>query len=124
MKFSVNGSSVEATPAAGQVLQTVLRDLDHFEVKMGCGSGDCGACTVLLDGEPIHSCIYPAHRLEGAAITTVSGSRSTRAFTRHTGSRERRSPPFRGSAARSIRIRCSNRLSRQPGSNADSAPPE
>ena len=73
MKFSVNGSSVEATPAAGQVLQTVLRDLDHFEVKMGCGSGDCGACTVLLNGEPIHSCIYPAHRLEGAAITTVSG---------------------------------------------------
>ena len=73
MKFSVNGASVEATAAAGQVLQTVLRDLDHFEVKMGCGSGDCGACTVLLNGEPIHSCIYPAHRLEGAAITTVSG---------------------------------------------------
>ena len=73
MKFSVNGSSVEANPTAGQVLSTVLRDLDHFDVKMGCGTGDCGACTVLLDGEPIHSCIYPAHRLEGAAITTVSG---------------------------------------------------
>ena len=73
MKFSVNGSSQTADPAAGQVLQTVLRDLEHFEVKVGCGSGDCGACTVLLDGEPIHSCLYPAHRLEGREITTVSG---------------------------------------------------
>ena len=73
MKFSVNGESVEATPAAGQVLRTVLRDLGQFDVKKGCDSGDCGSCTVLLDGEPIHACILPAHRLEGAEITTVAG---------------------------------------------------
>ncbi len=73
MRLSVNGSAYEVEPKPGQVLRTLLRDLDHFEVKKGCDAGDCGACSVLLDGTPIHSCIYPAHRLEGVSITTVSG---------------------------------------------------
>lgn len=73
MKLTVNGEKIEATAAPGQSLRSFLRDQEHFEVKKGCDSGDCGACSVLLDGVPLHSCIYPARRAEGKAVTTVAG---------------------------------------------------
>src|SRR5258705_11599158 len=72
--FSVNGRSVAASSPPLQRLSRVLReDIGFTGTKVGCDAGDCGACTVLLDGEPVCACLMSVAQAEGREITTVEG---------------------------------------------------
>ena len=70
----VNGSSRPVDAHRESSLLSVLREqLDLTGTKYGCGEGQCGACTVLVDGVPLRSCVTPAGDAEGKSITTIEG---------------------------------------------------
>ena len=73
-RFTVNGNAVEVAVPGGRRLLDVLRlDLGLTGSKEGCGEGECGACSVLVDGEVVDSCLVPVCQVEGKEIRTVEG---------------------------------------------------
>jgi aerobic-type carbon monoxide dehydrogenase small subunit (CoxS/CutS family) len=76
VELEVNGAAYEADPPVGRTLAETLRDdLGLTGTKIACGEGHCGACTVLLDGVPVLSCITLVHTVGGRAVTTIEGLR-------------------------------------------------
>ena len=73
VRLNVNGEAKQWTIAPGDLLLDVLRRQGYFGVKRGCESGECGACTVLVDGQPINSCLMFAAKAEGADVLTIEG---------------------------------------------------
>jgi len=74
MKLSINGKQVDYQGEADMPLLWYLReDLKLTGTKFGCGVAACGACTVLVDGNPTRACVTPAASLEGKQITTIEG---------------------------------------------------
>ncbi len=91
MKLTVNGTPREIESAPLTTLLNVLREeLGVTSPKAGCEQGGCGACTVLVDGEPQRACLTPVGAIDGSAVTTVEGlgapeslSALQQAFTHH-----------------------------------------
>lgn len=74
MRFTVNGASVDVDAAPMVRLLDVLREqLGLTGTKEGCGEGECGACTVLVNGEPVCSCLVPIAQVADQEVTTVEG---------------------------------------------------
>ena len=74
LRLVVNGQSWEVAADPETPLLYVLRnDLGLTGTKFGCGLGQCGACTVLVDGQPVRSCMLPVQAVAGQAVTTIEG---------------------------------------------------
>ena len=74
MEFLVNGRKHDVTPGPIESLSDTLRDRLHLTgTKVSCARGECGSCTVLLDGRPVYSCLTITNACAGASITTIEG---------------------------------------------------
>ena len=73
-RFTVNAERVELdVPGMRRLLDVLREDLALTGTKEGCGEGECGACTVLLDGAPVDACLVPVCQVDGADVRTVEG---------------------------------------------------
>ena len=74
VSFTLNGDHVTTEVPVTWTLLTTLRE--YFELngaKQGCGVGECGACTVIVDGQAVNSCLYPIPEIEGRSVATIEG---------------------------------------------------
>ena len=89
MRFTLNGQDVDVGAHPMRRLLDVLReDCSLTGTKEGCGEGECGACTVLVDGEAVVSCLVPFGQVEGCVVQTIEGADAQalqRAFMDHVG---------------------------------------
>ena len=103
-RFTVNGAPVEVdVPGMRRLLDVLREDLALTGTKEGCGEGECGACTVLLDGAPVDSCLVPVCQVDGADVAHGRGARRPRRAGTPRSTRSRRVPrrpaaPSAGSA--------------------------
>ncbi|MGM0431290.1 MAG: (2Fe-2S)-binding protein [Spirochaetota bacterium] len=80
VSFELNGKQVSITaPMTKRLLDVLREDLRLTAVKEGCGEGECGACSILLDNKLVNSCMVPLGMLEGRSVQTLEGLRETEA---------------------------------------------
>lgn len=74
LSFALNGEDISVDVLPDTLLVDLLRDqLDLTGTKIGCRAGECGVCTILLDGDPVNACLVPALKVTGRSVTTIEG---------------------------------------------------